>query len=251
MITNIQYHGESYQIDLEKPIDISIPLKADDQQVNCFYAPPLQIEPVRAGNFVGDIQEGGLVNFKTIRINPHGNGTHTECVGHIAKELYTINQCLKQFFFLAEVISIEPCDDGEGDQLILREHLEEKLEGKCPEALIIRTLPNNEDKKSCNYSGKNPPYLYCDATNYLVEQGIKHLLIDLPSVDREQDGGRLLSHKFFWNYPHDHPRTDCTITELIYVPPTVPDGTYYLNLQIISLELDVSPSKPILYQVIK
>jgi arylformamidase len=72
------------------------------------------------------------------------------------------------------------------------------------------------------------------------------LLLDLPSVDREEDGGNLLGHKAFWQYP-ENPRSACTITELIYVPSEVPDGDYLLNIQIASLELDVSPSKPVLY----
>jgi hypothetical protein len=52
------------------------------------------------------------------------------------------------------------------------------------------------------------------------ELGIKQLLIDLPSMDREDDGGKLLAHRAFWNYP-SAPRINSTITELIYVPPTV------------------------------
>jgi hypothetical protein len=86
------------------------------------------------------------------------------------------------------------------------------------------------------------------AVEYLVGQGISHLLIDLPSVDREEDGGRLLSHKAFWNYP-EHPQTHRTITELVYVPNSIKDGSYLLNLQIASFEIDVSPSKPVLYEI--
>ena len=77
-------------------------------------------------------------------------------------------------------------------------------------------------------------------------QGVRHLLIDLPSVDREEDGGELQAHKAFWNYPTED-RLDCTITELIYVANEIPDGFYILNIQIIPFELDVSPSKPVIY----
>ena len=81
-----------------------------------------------------------------------------------------------------------------------------------------------------------------------MECGVKHLLLDLPSVDREEDGGALLGHKAFWQYP-ENARNNCTITELIYVPDRILDGDYLLNLQIASLELDVSPSKPLLYVI--
>ena len=50
------------------------------------------------GDWVGDVKQGGSVNFRNISFNPHGNGTHTECVGHISKEDFSINQCLKKFF---------------------------------------------------------------------------------------------------------------------------------------------------------
>ena len=78
---------------------------------------------------------------------------------------------------------------------------------------------------------------------------MKHLLIDLPSVDKEKDEGKLLAHKAFWNYP-EKPRYQATITEFIYVPNQVKDGSYLLNLQIASFHNDAAPSKPVLYTFI-
>jgi len=112
--------------------------------------------------------------------------------------------------------------------------------------LVLRTLPNDSLKLSTNYSGANPPYMQAGAAAYLVERGVKHLLIDLPSVDREEDGGKLAAHHAFWQYP-EAPRTDCTISELVYVNNSIPDGLYLINLQIASFEIDASPSKPVLY----
>ncbi len=62
---------------------------------------------------------------------------------------------------------------------------------------------------------------------------IEHLLIDLPSVDRESDGGKLEFHHAFWGVPND-PQFHKTITELIFVPNHIPDGDYILNLQTVS-----------------
>ena len=80
------------------------------------------------------------------------------------------------------------------------------------------------------------------------ESGIKHLLVDLPSVDKEKDDGELLAHHAFWDV-HGTPRLDATITEMIYVPHEVADGSYILNLQIPSFDNDAAPSKPILYAI--
>ena len=243
----------NFNIDLSKPIDISLPLSNTDANPIAWYIEKPVIEPVTFENWIGKVSEGSATNFNNIFFNPHGHGTHTECLGHITNDFYSINQCLKQFFFMAELVSISP-EERNDDFVITKSQIENSLNGKTPEAIIIRTLPNNSDKKSKNYSNTNPPYLLEEAANYIREIGIKHLLIDLPSVDREEDEGKLLAHKAFWNVKNttilnDDARLDCTITELIYVDDSVSDGTYLLNLQIASFENDASPSKPVLYAI--
>ncbi len=249
MYAKIEFMGRRYQANLAAPLDISIPLREGLENVNCFYAPPMETSPVVAGSFIGSTERGGPLNFLNVKFNPHGNGTHTECVGHIAREKYTINECLERFHFVACLLSTYPYRMDNGDRVIMRAQLEEALEGWPPaEALVIRTLPNDELKLQANYSGANPPYLHHEAIHFLLSRGVRHLLVDLPSVDREEDEGRLLAHHAFWQYP-DRPRTDSTITELIYVNNSIKDGLYLLNIQIASFEIDVSPSKPVLYQL--
>lgn len=250
MEITLRHQGHNYLADLSKPLDISIPLKEGLETVNCFYAPPMETEPVVAGDFIGSTKEGGLVNFLNVRLNPHGNGTHTECVGHIANGDYTINQSLLKFHYLAQVISVYPQRSVNGDRVILKEHLEDLLQKERVPALVIRTLPNDGLKMKTNYSGSNPPYIAAEAIAFLVDLGVEHLLIDLPSVDREEDEGSLAAHKAFWNYTGQR-RTNCTITELIYLDNSIKDGLYLLNIQIASFEIDVSPSKPVLYQLQK
>jgi len=248
MFITINHKGKTYKADLAKPIDISIPLRAGKDNVSAWYVQPPRFEPVRMGDWVGDVNQGASVNFRDIYFNPHGHGTHTECVGHISKEPYTINQSLRHFFFLAELVTVLP-DEADGDRIITKKHIEAVLEGKKPEAIVIRTVSNPIEKISAQYSGTNPPYLHPEAAQYICSLGIEHLLIDLPSVDKEKDGGRLLAHHAFWQYPHAT-RLKATITELIYVPNNVYDGSYLLNLQIASFENDASPSKPVLYQIV-
>ena len=243
----------NFEVDLSKPIDISIPLTNTDANPIAWYIEKPEINPVVFGEWIGSVKEGASTNFNNIFFNPHGHGTHTECLGHITKEFYSINLCLKQFFFLAELISIQPEMQGE-DLVITKNQIEKALAGKTTEALVIRTLPNLEAKKSLKYSNTNPPYLEEEAAIFIRESGIQHLLIDLPSVDKEHDDGKLLSHKAFWNVKdvnnlNADARLDCTITEMIYVPDTIVDGSYLLNLQIASFENDASPSKPILYKI--
>ena len=248
MIAKITFKGTAYNTDLAKPIDISIPVRAGAENVNAWYVNPVKIEPVVNGTWIGEVKQGGSVNFRNISFNPHGNGTHTECVGHISKEDYSINQCLKTFFFLAELITILPDELENGDKIITKTHIENCLQGKLPEAIVIRTLDNHISKINKQYSNTNPPYLTADAATYIHALGINHLLIDLPSVDRENDQGELAAHHIFFQYPNNT-KLNRTITEMIYVPNNIYDGTYLLNLQIASFENDATPSKPVLYQL--
>ena len=246
MIATIQYNSKKYQINLKQPIDISIPLRGARDNVNAWYVGKPKITPVRVGDWVGKVKKGASVNFNRIRFNPHAHGTHTECVGHITKKKYSINKNLKQFFFLAELITVAP-EKFDGDFVISKKQLHFAFGNKKRDAVIIRTIPNTKEKLSKHYSNTNPPYLLEEAAIYLREKGVKHLLIDLPSIDKEKDEGKLLAHNAFWN-TSEKIRLDATITEFIFVPNNVIDGTYFLNIQIAPFENDASPSKPILYE---
>jgi kynurenine formamidase len=247
VIASIQYNSEIYQIDLSLPLDISIPLRASKSNVNAWYLDAPKIDPVKFGDWVGNVEAGADVNFNNIMFNPHAHGTHTECVGHITKKVHSINENLKQFFFFAEVVTIPP-EKVKGDFVISKKLLQFALGNKKRDAIIIRTMPNTKEKLSKQYSNTNPTYLLEDAAIYLKETGVKHLLIDVPSVDKEKDGGKLLAHNAFWN-TKGKLRLDATITELIFVPNSIEDGTYFLNLQIAPFENDATPSKPVLYKI--
>jgi kynurenine formamidase len=247
---------DNFQADLSKPMDISIPLSNTEDNPIAWYVEKPVIGPVKFDEWVGKVSSGmSSTNFNNIQFNPHGHGTHTECLGHITHAFYSVNQALKQFFFTAELVSVE-LDEQEADFVITKEAIAKALNGKEPEAIVIRTLPNDASKLSKKYSHTNPPYLAEDAALFIRESGIQHLLIDLPSVDKEKDEGKLLAHKAFWNVTdvknlNSGARFDCTITEMIFVSKEIVDGSYLLNLQIASFENDASPSKPVLYAIVE
>lgn len=245
MKAQITHGNKLYSVDFSKPLDISIPLRNTSDNPTAWYVDAPKFEPVRANGFVGSVAEGGSVNFRNIEFNPHGHGTHTECVGHISKEFYSINQSLTNFHFVAVVASITPDSIGE-DLVITKAHIEAIDFLTNPKALVIRTLPNSSSKLTKQYSNSNPPYIKAEAMQYIINQGIDHFLIDQPSVDREVDGGELAAHHIFWNYP-SNTQFHRTITEFVYVNSEIEDGLYLLNLQIAPFENDASPSKPILY----
>ncbi|WP_435313133.1 cyclase family protein [Cellulophaga fucicola] len=243
----IKVRTKNYTINLNEGLDISMPLKGSESNVNAWYVDAPVIEPHTEEGFVGAVKQGASVNFNNISFNPHAHGTHTECAGHITEEFMSINQKLKQFFFLAEVITIAPEKIGD-DFVISKKQLQYALGNKKREAVVIRTIPNLSDKISMQYSNTNPPYLLEDGATFLKEKGVDHLLIDLPSVDKEKDGGLLVSHRAFWNFGGKI-RENATITEFIYVANTIEDGSYFLNLQVAPFENDASPSRPVLYKI--
>lgn len=242
MHAQIQHANHTYNTDLEQGLDISIPV-GRNHGPEAFYLQQADFITVEAGGFVGNVARGGSCNVENICFNAHGNGTHTECAGHISKEAVFIKDVLKNSFFLARLISVEVKNS------ITKEDIENAFAQnaeKC-QALVVRSLPNDDSKKTKNYSGSNPPYFTAKAIQYINQLGIQHLLTDLPSLDKEDDNQLLAHHAFFkpdgaWNLHK-------TATEMIFVPDDVADGLYFLNLQTAAFESDASPSKPLLYKL--
>ncbi len=129
MFATLKIEENLINIDLSKPLDISIPLVSSSKNPIAWNLKKPQIEPVREGDWVGKVSEGASVNFNTITFNPHAHGTHTECIGHITPEFYSINEALKSYFFLAEVISVIPETDGK-DLIISRDQIKFHLKDK-------------------------------------------------------------------------------------------------------------------------
>ena len=211
----------------------------------CYYADAFSAQPVRVGGFVGSVAEGGSVNHAEVRFTPHGTGTHTECYGHITADPdATIDKCLQTFSFAGKLISVQPQAIGQ-DLVVTLASLKALLPvaGVC-QALVLRTLPNGTNKQTQDYSGTNPAYLEPALAQKLVELGIDHLLVDLPSVDKEVDGGALDFHRTFWLTEGPGPlRRTATITELINVPDTVEDGFYTVFIAPARWRLDAAPSR--------
>jgi len=211
----------------------------------CYYADAFEALPIRMGSFIGAVAEGGPVNHKEVRFSPHGTGTHTECVGHIISDpAATIDVCLTEFQFKSLLITVTPTAQL-ADAVVTLASVAGQLPpaGSC-QALVLRTLPNGPEKESTNYSGTNPPYLEAALAQRLVMLGIDHILVDLPSVDKEVDGGALAFHRQFWQADQaGNERRHATITELIYVPEYVKDGWYTLFIAPARWQLDAAPSR--------
>ena len=157
MIIDLTFQQKKYKADLRKSLDISLPLHEGSENVNCYWADPIKFETISSGSFVGSVKAGGSVNYQKVTLTPHGNGTHTECYGHISADGATINTNLTSFHFIAELISVTPENLANGDEVVTLSMIREKKKHSKTEALVIRTLPQTPSKKIKQYSGTNPP----------------------------------------------------------------------------------------------
>lgn len=251
------------------PIDLAVPMIFNGDQPNTYGVPKATSEAFDGGGFVGDVRQGGSCNFETYQLTPHCNGTHTEGIGHIARERISVHPILKDSFFPATLISVQPVSPVQTadtyrpaanpeDLMITRKSLQdaigEEQEGWL-EALVIRTLPNDSSKLSRDYTEVSPPFFSLEAMQYIRSLGVKHLLVDLPSVDRMHDEGHLDNHHEFWSVEkdsHEIPVSDAierTITEMIYAAPDVEDDIYLLEIQVAPWMSDAAPSRPRLFEV--
>lgn len=249
----IFFINDTQFIDTSNFYDASIGLSNTLENPRAWYVDSPIIEPVRTPDFVGSVAEGNSVNFRNVSFNPHGHGTHIECLGHVTQEVYSINQLFNSFFLKAQLITIAPKQFyneafKQTDLLITVEQLSEQLTEPI-ECLMIRTLPNSTEKKHRNYSNTNFPYLHHDCVELLDKFHVKHLIVDLPSVDRENDNGILAFHKSFWKTNTNNPRMDRTITEFAFFSDDVKDGTYLLNMQTAPIENDATLCRPLLFQI--
>lgn len=261
--------AKPYKIQLNNPIDISIPLLFHGEQPNFFEAPHATAKAYQADGFIGDTKRGGSCNVNEYKLIAHCNGTHTECVGHIVNQPISIQNILQDAFIPATLITVDPekasampesyiPEKQSIDFMITEKEIKAALQNPKKDflnGLIIRTLPNYISKKSWNYNEHPAPFFSVEAMRFIDKLSIKHLVVDIPSVDRANDEGKMTCHHLFWNVEEgskdieEKMTSQRTITEMIYVPDSVEDGHYFLNIQIPPFVTDAAPSRLLLFKI--
>jgi kynurenine formamidase len=259
--------GQSLHVDLGRPLSLARAIDFDGAALRCFGMPAARTEAFRSGAFSGQVTSGASCNCSTIHLTPHGNGTHTECVGHLTAERLDAYRVVPSRLLPAVLCTVRPIaadDSDEGtepmaqpqDLLITRSSIQQAWPQAPfrPTALVLRTLPNRPDKHVDNPD--QAPFLSREASEWMVKVGIEHLVLDVPSADRGEDAGRLTAHRIFFGLPAGSAqlaaatRAHSTITELAYIDDSARDGSYLLSLQIPAIAGDAVPSRPLLYAVL-
>ena len=269
MTARLEIAGREVSVDLSRPHDLSVELDFQGPQARHFGAPRASSQAWSVPGFPGSVAGGASCNCDSITLIPHCNGTHTECAGHLTREPLHAQRIVPRGLLPALLLSVKPLPSdrtSEGsdpapaaaDQLVTRAALQAAWPAQlpfAPRALAVRTLPNEPAKRTRDYTDIMPPYLTREAARYIVERGIEHLIVDLPSIDRSHDEGRLTAHRVFFGLPPGDStlaraaRAQCTVTELAYIPEAAADGPYLLELQVPAINGDAVSSRPLLYAV--
>ncbi len=270
MNARIALSGGDVTVDLARPSSLALTLDFDGPQPRHFGAPRASARPFEAAGFSGAVASGASCNCEVITLIPHCQGTHTECAGHLTREKLDAYRVVPTGLVPALLLSVTPeaaAVGGEstlpapaaGDLLISARALAAAWPVAAPfeaRALVIRTLPNTAAKRARDYTLATPPYLSREAALLLVSRGIMHLIVDVPSLDRTHDEGRLTAHRIFFGLPPGSTqlgaaaRKDATVTEFAFVPEELPDGAYLLGIQVPALAGDAVPSRPLLYPLL-
>lgn len=243
--------GDHYILDGNRCRLVSRVMNLGNAPSLAFGAPPSAESPYRSGDWVGAVDAGGACNCFVLTLNPHCHGTHTESIGHLTRQREPVwGTGVDRAPVLAQLVTVQAIcgtDSTDGytpailpDDWIIPVHAFQELE-LLPhvQGLVIRVA---------GAPGGSAPFFSHESMRWIVEQGIEHLLVELPSVDRSDDDGLLSNHRIFWNLAPDareasaDSRTRCTITELIELPADLPDGLYGVMIQLPPLSGDALPS---------
>ncbi len=270
MLGTFEINGRTIQVDFSLGESLAIPLDPHGRQPSFYAGEPASADPLRSGSYVGSVNDGGSCNAEMIRHAPHCHGTHTECIGHILPSADAVQDRIDNQPGLCRIISVQGTDPAQsneqytpglecGDRLISSEEIRRLLgPGDIDDyhALIIRSLPNDDDKTRRDYSEQpGYPVLSRQAAQWLAASKLVHLLVDMPSLDKADDGGRLANHRSWWGMDGDDSVDPLfaarrSVTEMIFVPDHIDDGEYWLQLQLSPLLSDACSSRPVIYPLV-
>lgn len=212
MIKVLDTHGEDRWFGMGdfKTVSREVLLNNETKAPNAFHLTPFSSRTVEfEGQFIGDVKRGGSCNVDTLSYVPHGL-THLETSAHL----------LNPDAHPPTVKDIPP-ESLSGIALLLDlSYLGKEPGGKIPwdavrpvlekntlpiSLLAIKThasiLPQDYDFSSKDFLSLSPETAKGIHDYRLDGNRIDCLILDLPSIDPESDGGKLLAHRNFFGLP--------------------------------------------------
>ena len=251
-----KHSNNSYKINQSSGKSLSIPYYYNGDQPSFYNADKGSAKPMEQNGFIGLVKDKAGCNVMNINQNIHCTGTHTECAGHIMSDSISINDVLNHEYYLTELISVSSISALETNEKYHVSFSKEDrvitkgmIEGKIPEiasGLIIRTLPNLLSKMNQKYDTTNTIFFTKEAIKYIADCKIRHLVVDMPTIDKYDDDGKLGNHHLFFE---NNPPYKKTITEMAYIGNEIMDGSYLMTIEIPPMVLDAAPSRPFIFDI--
>jgi len=294
MKAELKLGGQVFRVDLSEGKSIAriISVAATKSTLD-IGAIAVQSKTYRDGDFVGDMLAGGACNVSVLKINPHCCGTHTETLMHVmpdeaATARPTIDSVVPAGLQLSLVLTLKTCSLPEAracdESFTEHAHADDRLVSaaaiRSAIASAAQSLPSGyaawesakkeslgkslvvriaeDDPATANspwsFESEVSPYFTSDAIDVLNDLSVTHLLVEFPSVDRLDDGGRLTNHHKFWNFDQESRNLaeawpSKTITEMIEISPSIKDGLYLLSIQVPPIRTDAMLSRPVLFEL--
>ena len=210
------------------------------------------------------VSEGAAVDCADIALNPHGGGTHVECVGHIVADRWTLSDVALPGMLAATLldVGVETLQDsgehagGRGaptDRVITARSLQQAFanvgEAGFDQAIAIRTDVATALPAHADWSGSNPPYPTAEAMRWLSSLPAQLLVLDLPSLDREDDGGTTPNHRAWWGLGDGARRLEGVrwrarlVVELARFPLQAVAGPWLLRVDVAPIASDAAPAR--------
>jgi len=186
----------------------------ETESPNIFHLPLITSKTFELENqFTGDVRKGGSCNLDVLNYIPH-NLTHVETAAHIVS--YDCNPPwiadipAENFSGIVYVIDLTDIRIEQG-RLISRNEIERKLRNnRLPVTMLAIKTKASEFPQDYDFSDKGFIALDAEAAKGIHDYSIvinskkfiiDCLILDLPSIDPERDGGKLSAHRSYFGLP--------------------------------------------------
>lgn len=183
--------------------------KGETRSPNAFHLSPITAKTVEfEGQFIGDVRRGGSCNVDTLQYVPHGI-THLETSAHILNPDAvppTVKDIpLENLSGIVYLMDLSHLGTQKGES-IPRDVVREKLEKiTLPVSMLALKTRASLLPQAYDFSGKDFLSLAPETAkvihDYRSPNRIDCLILDLPSIDPESDGGKLSAHRNFFGLP--------------------------------------------------
>ena len=248
IIEVIDAKGKTVRFRLGEPRSVSreVLFKPEGISVNAFHLPRIRSRTLESeGQFIGDVKRGGSCNVDLLSYVPHGL-THIETSAHILspdsnpptiKDIPPGHLCGIVYLIDLTRLGTEPGGQIPGKEIEIK--LRQNTIPISMLALKTRAslLPFDYDFSGKDFLSLSPEaakeihdYTFSGSGSFSLQQRINCLLLDLPSIDAEADGGKLQAHRnFFGLGGTGHSGEDCEKRALVELAwfSNLNEGYYY------------------------